>query len=273
MFTGVNFSRPAGSSPAAAAPKEPNVTIIALASIAGFPLRDAKEVNMLGNFVLGPGERMYQFYQTPQKFNATFASEGDDDAIINKQKVECELPGDSLAVNEFLAAWTGVPCIVIFGSCSDAFKKVYGTKCSPLQLKPSGQDNNEARKKMLVFEQSTGTKYFPGHYTGAEIFSEPYAAASGVFAINATNGNYYQLPSLAVTDAIEPSAVDLVHGQVITLIGGGGVAPATLTQGTAGAAEVILVAGTTWTGLQGAVIHLQVFDAGGDTYLVELSRG
>lgn len=273
MFPGVNFGKPAGASPAAAAAKEPNVTIVAIDDILSHPPRDSKGVKMLGNIALIAGARMYQFYMTPSKFKATFDPEGDEDAVTYKQKVEAELPGDGLSLNEFIYAWTGINVQVIFGSCSDDFQKVYGTKCAPLQLKATSQDDNEARKKMVTFEQFAKSKFLPGHYSGSLTFAEPYPAASGVFAINAANGNQYKLPSLAVTDAVEPSAVDLAHGQIITLIGGGGVAPATLTQGTAGVAEVLLIAGTTWTGLLNAVIHLQVFDAGGDKYLVELSRG
>lgn len=272
MWQGRNFLRPAGSSPAASAPKEPNVTIVAVDDILAWPLRDAGGVKLLGSLVLKPGARMYQFYQTISKFNAAFEPEGDEDAVTYKQKVETELPGDTLEGNEFVHAWTAVNVVIIFGSCQDDFRKMYGTKCAPLQLKVTGQDNNEARKKMLVFEQLAKSNWLPGHYTGALAFAEPFAATSGVFAINVANGNQYQLPSLAVTDAIEPSAVELEAGEIVTLIGGGGVAPATLTQGTAGAVEVLLTTGTVWTGLQGAVIHLQVFDAGDTKYLIEQSR-
>lgn len=272
MFPGVTFSQPSVPSPGAAASKEPNITIIAVEDILAFPVRDAKGVKELGSYVVKQGARMYSFYSTPSKFKASTEGSGDEDAISIAHKIEAEAPGDSLELNEFLHAWTGVNVIVIFGSCSDAFRKSYGTKCAPLQLTPSSQDDNDARKAMLVFEQKAKSKYRPGHYTGAISYAEPFAATSGTFAINSTNGNYYQLPSLAVTDAVEPSAVDLAAGQIVTLIGGGGVAPATLTQGTAGAIEVLLAAGTTWTGLLGAVIHLQVFDAGADKYLIEVSR-
>jgi hypothetical protein len=272
MFPGVNFARPAGISPAGAAAKEPNVTIVALDDILAWPERDAKGVRMLGSFVLRTGARMYQFYQTISKFKAGTESEGDEDAITNKQKVETEIPGDSLEANEFLATWMGVNVVIIFGSCSDSFQKVYGTKCAPLQLKPSSQDDNEARKKMLVFEQLAKSTWFPGHYTGTLVLSAPFAPATAVFAINAANGNQYQIPALAVTAAIAPSALDLPAGQVVTLIGGGGAGPATLAQTIAGSTKVLLKSGSTWTALVGAVIQLQVFDAGADKYLIELSR-
>ncbi|MFL9844732.1 hypothetical protein [Flavobacterium rhizosphaerae] len=272
MFAGVDFIRPAGPSPAGAAAKGDIVTIIAAEDIAVWPLRDAKGVKMLGNFVLKEGARMYKFSQTTSKFNASTEVEGDEDAYTIKHKVDTEIPGDSLEVNEFLHAWMGINAIVIFDSCQDNFKKAYGTKCAPLQLKPTGQDNNEARKKMVSFEQVAKTTLQPGHYTGALIFAEPYTAATAAFAINSANGSHYVVPALDVTAAIAPTAMELTNGQIVTFIGSGGDDPATLTQGTAGVVEVLLASGTTWTALKNAVIHLQVFDAGDDKYLIELSR-
>lgn len=273
-YAGVSFPKPQVSSPGAAAAKEPNTTIIAVDDVLAWPVRDSKGVKELGSYVLKPNARMYSFYSTPSKFKASTESDGDEDAISIKQKIEAEAPGDSLELNEFLHAWTGVNCIIIFGSCSDQFRKSYGTKCAPLQLKPSTQDDNDARKATLVFEQMAKSKFRPGHYTGAVSYAPAYAAAGVAFAINAANGNYYQLPALTVTAAIAPTAVDLEHGQIVTLIGGGGVAPATLTQGTAGAAEVLLTNGSTWQGLANAVINLQVFIAGDESvYLIEVSRG
>lgn len=59
---------------------------------------------------------------------------------------------------------------------------------------------------------------------------------------------------------------------MVSLIGGGGVAPATLDSGIQGVVTVILVNDTTWTGLENAVINLLVYKAGAITYLIEQSR-
>jgi hypothetical protein len=272
MYIRTNVAKPAGSSPGAAAPKEPNVVVVAVDDILVWPMRDLNGVRTLGNFTLKPGAKMIQLYMTPSKIKASYEAEGEEDTITYKQKFEGEHPGDSLEIEEFITNWTGVNAVIIHGSCTDNFRKIVGTKCAPVQLKASSQDDNEARKKMLTFEQYAKSGFLPGHYTGALVFAEPFAAASGTFAMNVANGTHYKLPSLAVTDAVEPTAVDLPAGTIITLIGGGGVAPATLSQGTAGAAEVLLQAGSTWTGLLNSVIHLQVFDAGDDKYLIEVSR-
>ena len=272
MYIPKNIAKPQGVSPGAGAPKQPNVTIVNVDDILLFPMRDAGGVKILGNIVMKPGAKMFQFYQTTSKFKASYESEGDEDTITYKQKVEAEHPGDGLDINEFITNWTGKNVIVIFGSCSDAFQKVYGTKCAPLQLKASSQDDNDARKKMLVFEQYAKSAYLPGHYTGSLALSEPFAAVAAALDVNATNGMYYSLPALAATAAVSFTTMELEPGQTVTLIGAGGDDPATLTQGTAGSVEVLLTAGSTWVALQNASITLQVFNACAETYLIEVAR-
>ena len=268
-----NVVKPLGKSPGASAPKEPNVTIVAVDDILVFPPTDGKGVNYAGDFVMKTGAKMYQVYMTPSKTKAGFESDGDEDSISFKQKFEGEHPGNELEISEFVQNWTGVNCIVIYGSCSDAFRKVIGTKCAPVQLKPSLKDDNDSRVHMLVFEQFAKSGYVPGHYTGNLSFAAPFAVVStGAVAINATNGYQYQLPSLAVTAAVVVASNTLAHGDVVTFIGGGGVAPATLATGVANNSAV-LTSGTTWVGLAGAVISFKVFDAGGVKLLIEQSRG
>ncbi|OIQ22035.1 MAG: hypothetical protein BM557_01260 [Flavobacterium sp. MedPE-SWcel] len=272
MYIPRSIVKPSGVSPGAGAPKEPNVTIVIVDDILVFPMRDGGGVKILGNIVMKPGAKMYQFYQTASKFKAGFESEGDEDTITYKQKVEAEHPGDGLDINEFITNWTGKNVIVIFGSCSDNFQKVYGTKCAPLQLKATSQDDNDARKKMLVFEQYAKSAYLPGHYTGSLALSEPFAAAAAALDVNAANGTQYSLPSLDATAAVSFTTMELEPGQIVTLIGTGGDDPATLAQGTAGSVEVLLTTGSTWVALQNATINLQVFNTGATTHLIEVSR-
>lgn len=256
----------------AAAPKDPNVTIIATKDILVWPARNSKKVLMIGNFVLKPNPKIAEVYMTSSKTKAPYESDGDEDAVSLKQKFEGEHPGDELEINEFIADWLGEPCIIIHGSCQDAFRKVVGTKCAPVQLKPAGQNDNDARKHMLVFEQFAKTEWLPGHFTGALPVSDPFAVVSSTAVpVNSTNGNVYQLPSLAVTAAIAFSEISLANGSVITLIGGGGVAPATLATGVTDK-KAILKDGTTWEGLAGATINLEVFINGALTFLIEKSR-
>lgn len=272
MYIKANVPKPLGKSPGATASKEPNVTIVAVEDILVFPPTDGKGVNYVGDFVMKTGTSMYQVYMTPSKIKAGFESDGDEDSVSFKQKFEGEHPGNELAIAEFVQNWTGINCIVIYGSCSDSFRKVIGTKCAPVQLKPSLKDDNDSRMHMLVFEQFAKSGYVPGHYTGNLSFASPFTVVSTTaVALNATNGYQYQLPSLAVTAAVTIATNTLNHGDIVTLLGGGGVAPATLVTGVANNSAV-LAGGTTWVGLAGATITFKVFDAGGVKLLIEQSR-
>jgi len=272
MYQRTNVVKPLGKSPGAAAPKEPNVTIVAVDDIMTWPARDGNGVNHTGNFVMNTGAKMIQLYMTPSKIKAGFESDGDEDAISFKHKFEGEHPGNELAIAEFVQNWTGVNAIIIYGSCTDSFKKVIGTKCAPVQLKPSLKDDNDSRMHTLVFEQFAKSGYVPGHYTGSLSFGSPFnVVSSTAVAFSPANGFVYQLPSLAVTASIAVATSTLAHGDIVTLIGGGGVAPATLASGVTDK-SALLISGTTWVGLAGATINLKVFIAGGITLFQEISR-
>lgn len=257
----------------AAAPKDPNVIIIATKDILTWPARDPKKVKMLGNFGLTANPKIAVVYMTASKTKAPYESEGDEDSQTIKQSFEGEHPGDELEINEFIADWLNEPCIIIHGSCQDPFRKVVGTKCAPVQIKPSGQNDNDARKHMMKFEQYAKSEWLPGHFTGAVPTTDPFAVpVVTAVTVNEANGNLYQLPELATTAAITFAAIGLAPGSIVTLIGGGGSDPATLTSGVTDK-KAILIGGTTWVGLKGAVIHLEVFNNGGLTFLIEKYRG
>lgn len=273
MYIATNVAAPSGSSAGAPAAKDPNVAIIAIKDIQTWPQRDDKGVLVAGNIILKPGKTPTLVYMTASKIKAPYESDGDEDSVSLKHKFEGEHPGNSLEISEFIQNWLGVPCIIIHGSCQDTYRKIAGTKCAPLQLKPSGQDDNDARKNMLMFEQFAKTGSLPAHYTGAIPSADPFAVVSSTaVALSPANGYVYQLPSLAVTASIAVATSTLEHGDIVTLIGGGGVAPATLATGVTDK-SALLVSGSTWTGLAGAAIHLKVFKAGAVTLFVEQSRG
>lgn len=279
MYIPVTVNRPAGASLGAPAPQEPNVTIVALEDILYFPQRDSKGVLMVGNFAMKPGAKMIQFYQTAVKAKASMESEGDGDSITVKHKFETEVPGDQLEMNELLANWMGVDAIVIYGSCVDAYRQVVGTKCAPVKLKLSSQDDNEARKKMLVFEQEAKSRYVLGRYTGSLSLATNYAVAVDdidLVPLVVANGPTIQLPELAVTAVIgfNPDGNNIPHGGMVTLIGGGGAGPATLasTAVVPGAYVVLLRSAQTWVALKNATITLQVFMSGANVYLIEVAR-
>lgn len=256
-----------------AAAKDPNVTIVAVKDILSWPARNSKKVLMAGAFTLAPNAKIAEIYLTSSKTKAPYESDGDEDAISIKQKFEGEHPGSELEINEFIADWLGEPCIIIHGSCQDAFRKVVGTKCAPVQLKPSGQDDNDARKHMLVFEQFAKTEWLPGHYLGQLPSVEPATVANvETIVLDKDVNKVYQLPSLAVTKAITITGVSAVHGDVFTLIGGGGVAPATLSNLFEMTNGIMLIGGTNWIALAGATISLRVIHSGSIWIFEETSR-
>lgn len=272
MYVRQNVVKPLGKSPGAAAPKEPNVTIVAVDDILTWPLRDDKGVAMLGSFVMKDNAKMISVYMTPSKIKATFESDGDEDSVSIMQKFEGESPGNELELAEFVQNWIGVNAIIIYGSCVDSYRKVMGTKCAPMQLKPSLEDGNDARKHMLVFEQFAKSGFVPGHYTGSLSFAAPFEVVSaGAVIVNETNGRIYKLPSTAAATPIVFSTIALNHGDEITLIGGGGSTAATLVTGVTDK-SALLINGTTWVALDGAVINLKVFKNGAITLLQEVSR-
>lgn len=273
MYIATNVAKPAGKSAGSAAPKEPNVHIIAVKDIQTWPQRDDKGVLVSGNIILKPGAKAISVYMTSSKTKAPYESDGDEDAISVKHKFEGEHPGNELEINEFIQNWLGEPCVVIHGSCQDTFRKIAGTKCAPMQLKPSSQDDNDGRKHMLVFEQFAKTGSLPAHYTGAIPVLDPFTVVSATdLALSPANGYVYQLPGLAVTASIAIATSTLAHGDVVTLIGGGGADPATLASGVTDK-SALLVSGSTWTALAGAIINLKVFKSGAITLFEEQSRG
>lgn len=72
MYVRKNIVKPTGKSPGAAAPKEPNVTVVAVDDIATWPMRDGNGVNHTGDFIMKPNAKMYQVYMTPSKIKFLF---------------------------------------------------------------------------------------------------------------------------------------------------------------------------------------------------------
>jgi len=254
-------------------PKKGLVTIMHSADVLTFPVRDANGVVMLGNIVLKAGAKMLQLYLTSSTQKGSHEIEGDEDMEGFIKKFEGQHPGDSLEVNEFVQNSLGEGFIVIYGiGCGNSQGKVLGDPCNPMKLKGSYADDKDGRKHILQFEQTYKDRYVAGFYNGAITLASNYVAATVDLDLLVANGPVYQLPSLAVTDAVTGASTDLAHNTIVSLIGGGGVAPATLDSGIQGVVTVILANDTTWTGLEGAVINLLVYKAGAITYLIEQSR-
>lgn len=263
-----------GGSPGASAPKEPNVTIVATEDILTWPTKDSKGVLYTGSFVMKPNAKMISVYMTASKIKASYESDGDEDVAAFKHKFEGEHPGDSLEIAEFIQNWMGVNCIIIYGSCSDTYRKVQGTKCAPLQLKATGTDDNDSRKNMLNFEAFVKTRHLPGRYTGTLSLGTPSVVTAYPMPIGTSLGTVYQLPSKATVENIQIINSDFVDGDVITLIGGGGAGASELINGAGAAAltaQIVTKGGATWVGLLNSTITLRVMISN-KTFLFEENR-
>lgn len=254
-------------------PKKGLVTIIHSDDVLTFPVRDTNGVLMLGNIVLKGASKMLELYLTPSSQKASHEIQGDEDMESFIKKFEGQHPGDSLEVNEFVQNSLGEGFIIIYGvGCGDNQGKVLGSPCNPMTLKGTYSDDKDGRKHILQFEQSYKDRYVAGFYNGSITLASNYVSSTVALALLIANGVVQQLPSLAITAAITVASIDLVHNTVVSLIGGGGVAPATLPAGIGGVVTVVLTNGTTWTALDKAVINLLVYKAGATTYLIEQSR-
>jgi len=274
MYVLKSVPQPQNTSAGAPTPKESNVTIFDANEVAAWPAIGPDGVSMLGNFVMKPGATMHQLYMTPSKQAATFESDGDEDAVGITQKFEGSFPGDSVDIRSFVKGNLGRNLIIVYGTCRDTNKTVCGTKCSPMKLKPSFTSNGEGTMHTLVFEQYMKTDQVPFNYTGTLSFADPFAVADANVNLLVANGSSYQLPGFAdeLGTSLDVASIDLAHGEMVTLIGGGGAEPATLSTGAATAATVLLKDGADWTALQNATISLEVFKDGAATYLIERNR-
>ncbi len=274
MYVLKSVPKPQNTSAGAPSPKDPDLVVVKTRDILAWPSVDAGGVNQLGNYVLKPGATMYKMYSTPSKSGAAFEPEGDEDAVGVTQKVDASYPGNSVEIREFIMAGLGEDFIIFQGTCRDTNKTVFGTKCSPMKMKPTFSDNADGTTNAFVFEQYMRTNQVPYNYTGSMTFAEPFAATLDLQLLEA-NGTSYQLPSEDLATAIDVAALDLAHGTVVSLIGGGGADPAVLSGGAAiglPAVNVVLKDNTDWVALQNATISLEVFVSDATTYLVERSR-
>lgn len=266
------FKSRSGISPGAAIAKSPNVTIIFVDDIVSSPVRNSGSIKMEGNFILRPGAKPIQVYMTPSKQEPSYESDGEEDALSILQKFTGMHPGDELEINELIQHLISRGVILIYGSCQNKVKKVYGTPCAPLQVKPTFIANNDSTGHTLAFEQYAKTSYLPGHYEGELPTGDAFEVVGSDIVVDLTKGMQYKLAPFAVTAAISVENTDLPAGSFVTLIGGGGVDPATLSDGAGTGATILLKDGADWTALEGSSIDLEIFVSGAATYLIERKR-
>ncbi len=267
-FEDVEKSNVAGAG--AALPKDPNVHIMRTKDIATYPERNSKGVLEVGTYVMKPGLKPISVYMTSVNQDATYETSGDVDAEQFMQKFVATHPGDTLEFAEFAQNTLGEDLIVIYGTCANDGKRVYGTKCSPMRLKNNFQANKDKTGHTLTFEQIQGTRFVPAHYNGVIPTLAPIATDVSIDLDRAT-GYQYKVEALDTTAAITIPTFDFQAGETVTFIGSGGSDPATLSFGDLTSCFVILSSGTDWTALDGATISFEVVE-GDVMYLVERQR-
>jgi len=251
--------------------KDPNVHIMRTKDIATWPVRNAKGVLAVGDFVMKSNKQAIAVYMTGVNQDATYETSGEVDAEQIMQKFLASHPGDVLSAHEFFQNNLGEDLVVIYGSCAEESKRVYGTKCSPMRLKNNFQANKDKTGHAFTFEQIQGTRFVPAHYNGNIPVAAPFATGAAINMLLA-NGYQYKVAALETTAAVSIADFDLVPGGVVTLIGSGGADPATLSAGDLTEATVILIDGTQWVALENASISFEVVDGGATIYLVEQNR-
>jgi hypothetical protein len=265
-----------GRGAGAAKPKKGNVTVIFAEDVLSFPERDANGVKMIGNIVLVAGAKMHQLYMTPSTQKLSDEITGDEDMEAFAKKAEAIHPGNSLEIREFRANTLGIGVILIFGAgCGVNSGDVFGTPCNPMKLKGSYSSDNEGVKNTMMYEALIADATPIGSYDGEVTLDANYVSETVALDLSSASDVVQQLPSLGVTDAITVATILGAHADnktIITLIGGGGADPATLSNGVQGNVTFVLKDATTWVALDKAVINFYPAYDGTTFYLIEQSR-
>ncbi|MGJ8760377.1 MAG: hypothetical protein ACSHXA_07505 [Polaribacter sp.] len=257
----------------AAKPKKGNITVIFADDVLSFPERDANGVRMLGNIIVKADATMHTLHMVPSSQKMTDEIVGDEGFEAFDKKTEGIHAGNSLDIREFRKNTLGVGVILIYGAgCGANQGDVFGSPCNPMYLKGSYSSDTDGVKNTMMYEALIKDSEAIGYYEGEITLAENFVAATVALDLTETNGPVQQLPSLAATDEITATSIDLANGTIVSLIGGGGADPATLDIGVQGAVTVILINDTQWVALDKAVINLEVISGGATTYLVERSR-
>lgn len=258
-----------GANPGVPTPKRGEAIVALAEDVQTWPAIAADGVSWDGNFVFKPGTSFLKVYMTASTQKATLSSEGSPDAYGTKGKFEGEYPGTPKEAMAWVKKHNSQGFVIFYGGCDTDEYKTMGTKCLPMILKVSMEDNNEKNFLTLTFEQEMINDQYIRFYNGVVNFEDETAAVAG--SAVTLDKNINQLAATAATAEITFTAGTLTDGEVVTLIGGGGAAPMTVSNDPASTPAVLLENGADWTALEGAVLNLKVVQAE-KMYLVEVSR-
>lgn len=258
MFTRIDIKKPRGGG--APQGKSPDVVVIALDEVAYWPNRDSKGVVMQGEIVMQDGKYATMLEATASSISLPVTSEGEEDAVSFTSLPEFYHPGSSLEFEEFVVNMTNRPLALGFriGACDgeQPYYKFYGTKCTPLSLLVEGQNNNEATKNMIKFQQFQRSKTTPGRYYGTITLATVNVIPADAAVIDVSPGSgRYQLTDNSGATLID-TIVNASQGVTYTLVGSGGVNPAIIESSNS---NFLLKDGTDWQGLAGTTITFETF--------------
>ena len=267
----------------AGAPKFNNdklVWLIPAALVDVFPDTDDKGVRLQGNIVLQNNAFAIPMYATGSTKDYAADVQGEEDAENFKLTFKANHPGDEVQATEFAVNYLGEGFIIVFDKCkSNGTRKLLGSDCHPLKLKPGFKGNKDKTGFEFSFEQSTGSRSMHFEYAGSVITEESLAPSQASTALEFLEENV-NLVKINVGTASSVAAITTVEkntGDIVTLLGQDSDATksATLSSSdiaTATGVVVLLKDGVAWKSLADSTISFMVFKTNTHTFLQETYR-
>lgn len=253
----VGVGKPTGN-PGVPGDKDPYIVVFKVQDAVRESLqRDGKSVLIPQNIQMKPGKHMIQLYTTVNTLQPSHTGEGEPDAMGFTHGLAFDHPGQELEILEFQQNWIGEDVIVMVGNCSGTKKKVYGTPCAPLQITPSGVNDDTKNAARFSLASKNRSKFVPGIYEGTLTLEEVMAtvAADEETVDVSTGSGQYQLTT-GTAAPISISGLDNpVHNGIYSLLGSGGAFPSVVEAG----ATFILKDGTDWNAVAGSQLTLKAY--------------
>ena len=267
----------------AGAPKFNNdklVWLIPAALVDVFPDTDDKGVRLQGNIVLQNNAFAIPMYATGSTKDYAADVQGEEDAENFKLTFKANHPGDEVQATEFAVNYLGEGFIIVFDKCkSNGTRKLLGSDCHPLKLKPGFKGNKDKTGFEFSFEQSTGSRSMHFEYAGSVITEESLAPSQASTALKFLKENV-NLVKINVGTASSVAAITTVEkntGDIVTLLGQDSDATKAATLSSANIATatgvvVLLKDGVAWKSLADSTISFRVFKTNTHTFLEETYR-
>jgi len=223
-----------------------------------------------GNITMKPGKYMIEIYGSINTISPGYSAEGDPDAMGIIHALNFSHPGDAQEVMDFLQNNFNLNLGAIVRKCGSNTSKVYGTPCHPLQIAPTGVDDENKVGQEIALTGINRTRFWPATYEGTftlETVTGTFTADDVTPSVANGTGRYALVDNTAPTEIT--GLDDAVHNGVYTLIGSGGSNAATIPTGN----SFILKDGVTWTAITGSEITFKAIKSGASDYtFIELSR-